>query len=270
MLKLTKTGVGLLTRQYRSVLKKCWAINVGLFVATTILTTMAPKTGYAERDVNNTERWAYSNYYVEIRPINAMIDLFAGGFLSSLDENNLRLTSGGVERANYSWDGLFFSNSSEIVKTLLTETQFQLNGSTTVTGIDTAVAAHADKLITSGAVKTFVESKGYLTSSSLSGYATKSTTLSGYGITDAYTKTEVDNLISGSGSSYSAGTGISIENDTISLNTTYLDNNYYRKDKKSGILNGFEEGKIGNKNDDNFSKLTANDNFAITTFLRAI
>ena len=43
---------------------------------------------------------------------------------------------------------------------------------------------------------------------------------------------------------------------------TFLDNNYYRKNKKSGILNGFEAGKIGNENDDNFSKLAANDNFA--------
>jgi len=31
MLKLTKTGLGLLTRQYRSVLKKCWMINLGVF-----------------------------------------------------------------------------------------------------------------------------------------------------------------------------------------------------------------------------------------------
>ena len=31
MLKLTKTGIGLLTRQYRSVLHKCFLINVGLF-----------------------------------------------------------------------------------------------------------------------------------------------------------------------------------------------------------------------------------------------
>ena len=31
MLKLTRTGLGLLTRQYRSVLKKCWLINAGLF-----------------------------------------------------------------------------------------------------------------------------------------------------------------------------------------------------------------------------------------------
>ena len=58
--------------------------------------------------------------------------------------------------------------------------------------------------------------------------------------------------------------------DTAIATGGYLDNNYYRKDKKSGILNGVEEGKIGNENDDNFSKLTANDNFATTTFLRAI
>ena len=31
MLKLTRTGLGLLTRQYRSVLRKCWLINVGLW-----------------------------------------------------------------------------------------------------------------------------------------------------------------------------------------------------------------------------------------------
>ena len=95
---------------------------------------------------------------------------------------------------------------------------------------------------------------------------------------------------------YTAGTGITISDagvisadgggSSVTLDTTfdaestngatsqaianYLNNNYYRKNKKSGILNGFEEGKIGNENEDNFSKLTANDNFAITTFLRAI
>ncbi|MBR1601459.1 MAG: hypothetical protein IJ677_07765, partial [Alphaproteobacteria bacterium] len=33
MLRLTRTGLGLLTAQYRSVLRKCWAINVGIFSA---------------------------------------------------------------------------------------------------------------------------------------------------------------------------------------------------------------------------------------------
>ena len=40
MLKLTKTGIGLLTRQYRSVLKKCWAINVGVFALGAVVATV--------------------------------------------------------------------------------------------------------------------------------------------------------------------------------------------------------------------------------------
>ena len=33
MLKLTKTGIGLLTKQYRSVLRKCLLLNLGLFTS---------------------------------------------------------------------------------------------------------------------------------------------------------------------------------------------------------------------------------------------
>ena len=46
MLRLTRTAIGLLTAQYRSVLRKCWAINVGIFAlgavaATTVLPSEA-------------------------------------------------------------------------------------------------------------------------------------------------------------------------------------------------------------------------------------
>ena len=34
MLKLTKTGIGLLTKQYRSVLRKCLLLNLGIFALT--------------------------------------------------------------------------------------------------------------------------------------------------------------------------------------------------------------------------------------------
>ena len=41
MLRLTRTAIGLLTAQYRSVLRKCWAINVGLFIlGTASITTV--------------------------------------------------------------------------------------------------------------------------------------------------------------------------------------------------------------------------------------
>lgn len=45
------------------------------------------------------------------------------------------------------------------------------------------------------ATTSFVKAQGYITSSSISGKADKSTTLAGYGITNAYTKTEVDTKI---------------------------------------------------------------------------
>ena len=79
--------------------------------------------------------------------------------------------------------------------------------------------------------------------------------------------------VSGGGSSVTLDTTFDAESTngaTSQAIANYLNNNYYRKDEKSGILNGFEEGKIGNEIGDNFSKLAANDNFAITTFLRAI
>ena len=72
--------------------------------------------------------------------------------------------------------------------------------------------------------------------------------------------------VSGGGSSVTLDTTFDAESTngaTSQAIANYLDNNYYRKDKKSGILNGFEAGKIGNENDDNFSKFRAdNDNFA--------
>ena len=49
MLKLTKTGIGLLTRQYRSVLKKCWLINVGVFALSAVF---LPRDASAENIPN--------------------------------------------------------------------------------------------------------------------------------------------------------------------------------------------------------------------------
>ena len=127
MLKLTKTGIGLLTRQYRSVLKKCWLINLGVFAATAFLTTITPKIVYAERDGNNTERWSYNNYYVEIRPSSAKIDLFANNYLTSVDENNIVFFYNSVTLANYSWNGLWLYDSSSALKSTLQNAQLTIN-----------------------------------------------------------------------------------------------------------------------------------------------
>ena len=240
MLKLTKTGIGLLTRQYRSVLKKCLLINLGVFTLGGILTvtnvraetwgilTLTGDLGWGTITTGN----GYSNisdWYIG----NADIAI-GRSFNTQSSELSMQI------------DGYFYQNEGNY-RVLDTS------------DIISSVTSESGKVVTSGAVY-----------SALSGYAKNSTTLAGYGITNAYTKSEVDNLISGSGSSYTAGAGINLANKVISIDSNYLDNNYYRKNKKSGILNGFEAGKIGNENDDNFSKLAANDNFATTTFLRAI
>ena len=46
MLKLTKTGIGLLTKQYRSVLRKCLLLNFGVF-ALTAANTIIQQNAYA-------------------------------------------------------------------------------------------------------------------------------------------------------------------------------------------------------------------------------
>ena len=60
MLKLTKTGIGLLTRQYRSVLRKCWMINVGLFA---LGAAMMPNEAEADIDLSGILTRSYSSLW---------------------------------------------------------------------------------------------------------------------------------------------------------------------------------------------------------------
>ena len=73
MLKLTRTGIGLLTRQYRSVLKKCFLINAGLFFA------LAPAVANAE-----------SKSHIDVKG-NETVTLIEGKF------ENLNASSGVID-----------------------------------------------------------------------------------------------------------------------------------------------------------------------------
>ena len=77
MLKLTKTGIGLLTRQYRSVLKKCWAINVGLFALSMVI---LPRDASAENIPNYYKKSdTYSrNEIDDIQSLNIPYVIVAG------------------------------------------------------------------------------------------------------------------------------------------------------------------------------------------------
>ena len=61
MLKLTKTGIGLLMNQYRSVLRKCLLCNIGIF------TILAINSNVLALDADNYFcRDAYSAYLCNI------------------------------------------------------------------------------------------------------------------------------------------------------------------------------------------------------------
>ena len=258
MLRLTRTAIGLLTRQYRSVLKKCLLINFGIF---TLI--------YSK----NVEAYSWANLVA-----------YTGNYRS--DELMFE-HSGSVQ--NYGWQGQYFdfekwalevmNGTFDSNTTYSAGTGLSLSGTTfyiangAVTDDKIASGITASKIAQNASYRFVTDTErstwnGY--STTIAGKADKATTLSGYGIADAYTKSEVDNLISQAGGSSVDLSDYYTKSEVY--NKTEIDdiqslNNYYRKNKKSGILNGFEAGKIGNEIGDNFSKSVqnikaVNDNFA--------
>ena len=272
MLKLTKTGIGLLTRQYRSVLKKCWAINVGLFALSTVmLPNDANAWGLFNVEGAGQPNWGalnsgYTRYYGFYAP---------GGGSIALAER----PGGGDYQVSMQIDGYFYQN----------EGRYRVLDTSDITAYYNALSSYATTASLASASVNYANSAGSVAWSSITGKPSTftpsahthaisditnlETTLNGKQATlvsGTNIKTINGESILGSGdltisggANYTAGTGISLENQEISLDSNYLDNNYYRKNEKSGILNGFEEGEKGNEIGDNFSKFRAdNDNFA--------
>ena len=102
MLRLTRTAIGLLTAQYRSVLKKCWAINVGVFalgaIAATVPTTALVGTlSLGINMVSTTNANAHGYVYVDTT-INDSSDHYNESYTPGTDPN--RSQSGGVYYVN--------------------------------------------------------------------------------------------------------------------------------------------------------------------------
>ena len=144
MLKLTKTGIGLLTKQYRSVLRKCLLLNLCLFTTSTIFTTITTQFS-----------WATDN--LDIRAGNGQIAI-----LTETDYNSGRLAMlwSGTEVVNVSsmhGGELYIRNHTLTGESYLSGTAFKLNNSGLATGIDfatnvTAGTTNASHLATTGAV----------------------------------------------------------------------------------------------------------------------
>ena len=338
MLRLTRTAIGLLTRQYRSVLKKCWAINVGIFALGAVATTILPSDAYAG-DAYGTANDASGQYSVAFGIFNGASGNASSAFgdsngasgqwASAFGHYNTAsgYASSAFGAANTA-SGDYYSSAFGTYNTASGQWASAFGAQNTASGVyssafgyqsnaaqdyTTAIGYQAVANVTvpldsnnnptqgiisvghkNGDPKGTAAGGGNYTSdyfsriinvangtdahdaatvgqmnTAISGKADKATTLSGYGITNAYTKTEVDDLISQAGGSSVDLSDYYTKSEVY--NKTEIDdiqslNNYYRKNKKSGILNGFEEGEKGNEIGDNFSKSVqnikaVNDNF---------
>ena len=77
MLKLTKTGIGLLTRQYRSVLKKCWLLNIGLFALSTVILPKDASAGNIPNYYKKSDSYS-RNEFDDIQSLNIPYVIVAG------------------------------------------------------------------------------------------------------------------------------------------------------------------------------------------------
>ena len=157
MLKLTKTGIGLLTKQYRSVLRKCFLLNLGL----TVFVTITPKI--ANSSITYTDKAGYYEGLISIDTLNTASR--NNGFWI-IDHNSqkqvVRLQNrsfGGGELALGDYNG-------QDERTHLTFYSFRLNGSSYATGIDfaanvTAGTTDASHLTTTGAVNQLLNNYYY-------------------------------------------------------------------------------------------------------------
>ena len=152
MLKLTKTGIGLLTKQYRSVLRKCFFLNLVFFSTVASLTGLLLTNSYSENiNVTSSSTWYTTPNglsLIESHSGTSLALLYSNsmGSYSYIDENGVHV---GVPTLDFYYKGA--------AVTRLASDYFRLNNSGYATGIDfaanvTAGTTDASHLATTGAV----------------------------------------------------------------------------------------------------------------------
>ena len=188
MLKLTKTGIGLLTKQYRSVLRKCFFLNLGLFIFTSLLVTMAPNISLAsdlgdaiQTGPLSSINWGafsgggYSNIY---RWDNSYFGGFAmaTGYTPGIPEPQLNLQI----------DGYFYQNEG-YYRVLDTSNISNAINSTSTSTVASSAAVNAVRELVPTNTNQLTNGAGFITKSvsDLTNYYTKSET---------YSRNEIANL----------------------------------------------------------------------------
>ena len=180
-MKLSKTGIGLLTRQYRAVLKKCLLINLGLWTLGATLATTTPACADQNSKVDDgTFTWAemidfvygyvdpqYDQLWDELHRLPTYSDLSGYAKTSDLSisswDDGIKLDSG-----TYYYGGRDGDWVDAYVRTLDNELH-RVEGLIPDTSnfVTTSVSN-----LTNYYTKSQIDNAGYLTSSALSDYVT--------------------------------------------------------------------------------------------------
>ena len=160
MMRLTRTAIGLLTAQYRSVLRKCFLINVGLYAllapaaslttATAVAVTAMPKTAVAWDEItgDHSTETITKSYSNQSGGVDHMLLFAKNAQIKELDVTYNNNENGGTFSGESGLDGFILLRSSSIVNAIIssssntmdpTNTQAWGNlineGSSSITGV---------------------------------------------------------------------------------------------------------------------------------------
>lgn len=187
--------------------------------STTAATSSAVKSAYdrassAKTDAATAQAKADEAYELANSKVGSLSDL---GITATTDE--LNYVDGVTSNIQTQLDGKSPTSHSHTITASASDDDVVVLTGTNGTNKVTYSASHANSGVTAGTYKSVtVNAKGHVTT------GTNPTTLSGYGITDAYTKTQVDTIASGKadtshGTHVSYGTSASAVGSTASAGT---------------------------------------------------
>ena len=182
MLKLTKTGIGLLTKQYRSVLRKCWLLNLGVFALSNI--GFASDLGFLkDYSVDTLVTWGYfvSHGYT------AFYEWRGDGYNTLNSALVLAAVPGGNDyQLNMQIDGYFYQNEGNYRVLDISNISNAINSNSTST-VASSAAVNAVRELVPTNTNQLTNGAGFITKSvnDLTNYYTKSET---------YSRNEIANL----------------------------------------------------------------------------
>ena len=236
-MKYTRTALGLLTRQYRSVLKKCWLINVGLF-ALGAAGVMVPNEALAGALATITEGSSedYSvrivdNYYKVLLNTNAMTS----------DSNRITWAHGSGSDdytiSFRSYDGSTRSYNSDTYNYTLTGSADSRNTNVTASIMNGLYVGNSDNMVlrVKDGASVNIISGDFVSNQLESTNATGAVYVKNHSAVDTISGNFINNL---------GYKGAAVTNESSVINNIY--GNFTGNKGRDGVIRNDKGGKVGN------------------------